>query len=133
MKTLRRIRKRRGRCYELALKAMVHEPEAEKFTLIHGARRSVHGSWFGHAWIETNDGHVYDPVDNTYTSAADYMTDAITERRYTKREMADACSAASHCGPWHDGEDYNLTAEGRRALSEWRNKMRKMLVDGSKI
>jgi hypothetical protein len=36
MKTLKRVRKTGGRCYELAGKIMLNEPGAERFTLVHG-------------------------------------------------------------------------------------------------
>ncbi len=47
MKSLSRVRKRKGRCYELAFKVMLKEPGAEQFTLIHGRlTRALDGAYF---------------------------------------------------------------------------------------
>ncbi len=56
-----------------------------------------------HAWIETNDGKVYDPVLDKSMTVDAYMRlfGAVVERRYTKREAADAMIKAEHFGPWH--------------------------------
>ena len=98
METLKRIRKRQGRCYELAYRAMLYETGAEKFTLVHGTIRD----WIGHAWIELGDGRVYDPVLNTYFLAVEYIAAmrAVAERRYNHIE---AMRMAKHgnSGPWH--------------------------------
>jgi hypothetical protein len=129
MKTLSRVRNRTHRCYELSFKAMLYEPAAENFTLVHGARHIAGVHWTGHAWIETNDGRVYDAVKNTYTPTTEYMASAVAACRYTKAQAMEHCLSSRHCGPWHDdGEDSNLTAEGQRQLSEWRNKMRRKLL-----
>jgi hypothetical protein len=95
MKSLKRHRNRRGRCYELAAIAMQDEPGAEKFTLVHG---------FGplgvpHAWIETGDGRVYDPVADTYTAIEDYA--GVAQCRYTRLEAAQAACDDHTSGPWH--------------------------------
>jgi hypothetical protein len=127
MKTLSRVRNRKHRCYELSFKAMLYEPAAESFTLVHGARYIARIMWTGHAWIETSDGRVYDAVDNAYTPTSEYMASAIAERRYTKLEAMNHYAASGHCGPWHDGEDFNLrylTAKDRRRLSEWQRRMK---------
>ena len=46
MKTLRRVRKRQHRCYELAFFVMHEEPGAEKFKFVHG-RIVVGAVWLG--------------------------------------------------------------------------------------
>lgn len=102
MKSLRRVRKRHGRCYELALKIMSREPGAERFALVHGY--IGHRMPIGHAWIETGDGRVYDPVDDRYLPAAEYAASqgAVVERRYTRTEaMRMMVERDGHCGPWH--------------------------------
>jgi hypothetical protein len=82
MESLKRVRKRQKRCYELAWRAMDEEPGAEKFTLCHGiGPRHLR---VPHAWIETGDGRVYDPVDNAYTPIEDYT--GVAEHRYSHRE-----------------------------------------------
>jgi hypothetical protein len=50
MKTLQRIRKRQGRCYELAGRVMLNEDGSETFTLVHGVVSSGFAWWrIGHA------------------------------------------------------------------------------------
>ena len=95
MKCLKRIRNRRHRCYELAAMVMLNEPGAEQFTLIHG--RGEYG--LDHAWIDLNDGRVYDPVADTYTPVEEYP--GVVERRYTKMEAACEIDKTSHWGAWH--------------------------------
>jgi hypothetical protein len=72
---------------------MAHEPSAEKFTLVHG----LGPNGYPHAWIETGDGRVYDPVADTYTAIEDYA--GVAQCRYTRREMLQACSDHTW-GPW---------------------------------
>jgi hypothetical protein len=103
MRSLRRVRKRRGRCYELAFRVMHEEPGAERFVLVHG----VVGKRFGHAWIELDDGTVYDPVYDPVSDrcvpADEYtaMFHAVVERRYTRAEAIDKM-LENGFGPWHD-------------------------------
>ena len=103
MRGLARIRKRDGRCYELALKAMLLEPEADRWTLVHGrVWRGIPGELIDHAWIELDDGRVYDPVKNTYMPGRQYrlMRKVVEVRRYTKQEAMALCAEAKHYGPW---------------------------------
>jgi hypothetical protein len=102
MQTLKRIRKRKGRCYELAMKVMLDEPGAEKFTLVHG--RVMTDREIGHAWIIVDDGRVYDPVLDRYFDPAKYadIYCATGEVSYTKKEAGQRCiDAGCHYGPWH--------------------------------
>lgn len=65
MKAIARVRKRQGRCYELAGRVMMNEQNAEQLTLIHGrASQLENGPLIDHAWIIRADGGVYDPVLN---------------------------------------------------------------------
>jgi hypothetical protein len=53
MKTLKRIRNRQGRCYELAGRVMLYEEGSEAFTLVHGTiENGFAGRFIEHAWIE---------------------------------------------------------------------------------
>lgn len=106
MKSLKRIRNRHKRCFELCAKAMRDEPhpQVDGFTLVHGrVCLGILGLHHDHAWIETGDGRIYDAVSNTYEPAADYMArhKAIVDRRYTRREFCETASATGHSGPWH--------------------------------
>jgi hypothetical protein len=69
MESLKRIRKRHHRCYELALKVMLDEPEADRFTLVHGTYVVGGVLRTGHAWIELDDGRIYDVVSDNYEPA----------------------------------------------------------------
>ena len=101
MKCLSRIRNRNrnGRCYELTVKAMLHEPGADQFTLVHGEIDGRSGR-MPHAWIEIGDGRIYDPSTNNYWPADEW---GVPIARYTRREMADQMRKHGHSGPWHDG------------------------------
>jgi hypothetical protein len=103
MKTLRRVRNRQGRCYELAFKIMLNEPGAERFTLIHGRLTRVWDGAYRHAWIETGNGGVYDPVLDKTMPMDEYvrLVGPVVERRYTRVEMCCEVGTAKHTGPWH--------------------------------
>jgi hypothetical protein len=96
VKSLKRIRNRAKRCYELAFKVMLEEPGAEKFTLVHGRRYRL---GIPHAWIETGDGRIYDVVDDHYYRPDEYP--CSIERRYTQAEARLAMLESWHSGPWH--------------------------------
>ena len=56
---LRRVRKRQGRCYELASRVVLRE-RGSGWTLIHGhLHAKVPSVPYSHAWLE-RDGEVYD-------------------------------------------------------------------------
>jgi hypothetical protein len=103
MKSLARIRKRQGRCYELAARVMMDEVGADQFTLVHGY---CHTRFFGHAWIELGDGRVFDPVLDVTWSADEYAKrlGAEAEHRYSQMEFAKLMSATRVYGPWTDDE-----------------------------
>jgi hypothetical protein len=103
MKSLKRVRKRGGRCYELALKIMLYEPGAELFTLVHGRLdRPWSDGNAHHAWIELNDGRVYCTTWKKYEPADGYARrwGAVADRRYTKAEAVKLMLASGHYGPW---------------------------------
>jgi hypothetical protein len=100
MKSLKRIRNRKHRCYELCIKVMFEEPGAEKFRLAHGR---LYGG-LGHAWIELPGGRIYDAVkDRYFESLADFRNNqpgAIVDYRYTQKQMAKQMLKHGHMGPW---------------------------------
>jgi hypothetical protein len=105
VKYLARVRIRQGRCYELAYRVMLYEPGAGRFSLIHGRIAQLKGMedmLVPHAWIELDDGRIYDPSMHRYFPADEYVASrlAVVERRYSHVE---AMSMAVHgrCGPWH--------------------------------
>jgi hypothetical protein len=70
------VRKRHRRCYELA------------------------------AWIELDDGRIYDAVKDSYEPAEQYMArnEAIVDHRYSQREMCHLVSVSGNAGPCTDDE-----------------------------
>ena len=105
MKSLKRIRKRQHRCFELAMKAMLDEPGADRFTLVHG--NVAPGSLrYAHAWIELGDGCIYDAVTDTYEPTDQFMAKnrAVVEHRYSRLEACLVCGVAHVWGPWTDDE-----------------------------
>lgn len=100
MKEIARVRNRGGRCYELALRVMMDEPGAAKFTLIHGRiSQFENGPLIGHAWIVRPDGTTYDPVlDEPFPKWRDEQ--AIADHRYTRLQAARLSVTQGHSGPW---------------------------------
>jgi len=113
MISLKRIRKRQGRCYELALKVMLYESESDSFTLVHGRVENIENGRFGHAWIELNNGLVYDTSANRYTPAGQYATEnkAVVDHRYSRAEALGLACLSHNCGPWTDDERREATDE----------------------
>jgi hypothetical protein len=107
----RKPRKRQGRCFELALLVMLRDPDADELVLVHGCVR-MFGLLIAHAWIETEDGKIYDPVDDTIEPAEQYVarTGAIIERRYSQMEAMHPTSKAIHYGPWHESAGISRSA-----------------------
>jgi hypothetical protein len=93
--SLSRVRKRQGRCYELAMTAAVRQT---KLRVVHG-RILIHGHRLGHAWVLLPDGRAYDPVKDRFLAGQEITV----ERIYTAKEAAKALLAAGHYGPWHEG------------------------------
>jgi hypothetical protein len=96
---LRRIRKRQGRCYELANRVVFKETG---WRLIHGRlHASVPVVPYEHAWLE-RDGNFYDPVLDKWFDAAEYVTTfgAVIDRSYSAKEAAHALLEHNHHGPW---------------------------------
>src|SRR5262245_40265549 len=105
MKSLARVRRRQGRAYELAAKAMTEEEGAETWLLVHGTVWNGYlGLRMGHAWIELGGhGHVYDPVFNKYFDSREYVARyaAVPLLKYTKKEVVERILAPrSTYGPW---------------------------------
>jgi hypothetical protein len=92
---------RQGRCYELALHAILNEPGAEYFILVHGRiHDAAHNRVIAHAWLEIGSS-VYDVVMDGYFSMTDYMTIAVAEARYDHGQALDMFAKYQCWGPWH--------------------------------
>lgn len=81
---IKRIRKRVGRCYELAMRGCMQAPEWE---LIHGECDVCSGGRIGHAWLEF-DGEAYCPVLDKVMPAGEFVRrlDARVQVRYSSEE-----------------------------------------------
>jgi hypothetical protein len=94
-----RLRKRDGRCYELAWNGCM---QGEEWKLIHGEVNGPIGiARMGHAWLEF-DGWAYDPVldkvmrANVYA----YIHKAMVHKKYSKVQAANKAIETGHHGPW---------------------------------
>lgn len=107
-RSLVRARRRQGRCYELAWKALNSEAAAG-FLLVHGKCNDRNGSRIGHAWLlDPKSPRLYDPVLDRWFTEGAYRDrfGAVAERQYTLEQAANAAIRANqprmHYGPWHD-------------------------------
>jgi hypothetical protein len=104
MKSLKRVRKRHGRCYELAFRAVTEAPEAEGLKLVHGSAvlNLVAGERVDHAWVLLPGSHVYDPVFDLYFTERDFAEKhkAVVSRVYTRMEAMKTLLENNHYGPW---------------------------------
>lgn len=123
MKSLRQIRNRMHRCYELALKVMLDEPGAEKFTLVHG-RIFTAGHYIGHAWIDIGGGTIYDTYHDRQFTLGEYAARfrAVAERRYTRIKAARKASETRRWGPWHRSALVEPTIDGWPLVTSTRRK-----------
>ncbi len=103
---LSRIRKRQGRCYELAAKAILDS--GDEWVLIHGEANGP-GGRSDHAWLQSGD-MVYDPVADREIPLAVYLTKygGNEHRRYTKMQAAKMVSDCSVWGPWTLDEERRI-------------------------
>ena len=93
-----RLRKREGRCYELALRGCLQAPEWE---LVHGECNGHNGTRIGHAWLEL-DGEAYCPVLDLCIPIPIFekRLQAIAHVRYTADEVLFMKLRHRHMGPW---------------------------------
>jgi hypothetical protein len=81
MECLKQITERQGQCFKLSLLCMLNEPGAECFSLVHGRVGSI-----AHAWVNLNDGRIYDVVLDSYFWTAEYMRNATVEVAYDHKQ-----------------------------------------------
>ena len=108
MKCIERFRNREGRCYELSHIVMLRAPGAERFSLVHGRvaqREGIKDVLIPHAWIELNDGRMYDPVKDNYSPVDEFAAvwHAVVERKYSRVEAMRMVVEHGHYGPWEEG------------------------------
>ena len=92
---LRRVRKRQGRCYELASRVVLRE-RGSGWTLIYGhLHAKVPSVPYSHAWLE-RDGEVYDPVQDLWFSITQFVMiyEAVIDHSYSAKKAAVAVAWA---------------------------------------
>jgi hypothetical protein len=100
-----RPRNREKRCYELSF---LHLCTDERFndgswSLVQGEITSKGtGLPYGHAWLISDRGRVYDPVHNKEYSGADYEIEfkAVALNTYSLKEAERMGAERGHYGPW---------------------------------
>lgn len=98
---IKRIRKREGRCYELAMRGCRQAPEWE---LVHGECNGHAGAGkIGHAWLEF-DGEAYCPVLDKAMPVGDFqrILGARAYARYSSEDAICLMLRSGHYGPWND-------------------------------
>ncbi len=103
-----------GRCFELAAEYVLTEPVGN-YILVHGKATSKDDELIDHAWVETTNATVYDVAKGEAFIKERYMTYAVEEKRYTRKQTALLLHATGHYGPW-TAEDEVLALEVAR---EW--------------
>jgi hypothetical protein len=100
-----RPRKREKRCYELScLYLQLDERYNDgSWSLVQGEVTSRQSPVpYGHAWLVSSDGRVYDPVHNKIYEAADYEAQfkANALNTYSLAESERMSGKHGHFGPW---------------------------------
>lgn len=97
---IKRLRKREGWCYELAMRGCMQAPEWE---LVHGECNGHSGGKIGHAWLEF-DGEVYCPALDRTMPITDFLRrlGARVHARYSFEEAMCLKLRSGHYGPWDD-------------------------------
>lgn len=98
---IKRIRKREGRCYELAMRGCQQAPEWE---LVHGECNGHSGARkIGHAWLEFDD-EAYCPILDKTMPIGDFLRilGAQAYARYSSEDAICLMLRSGHYGPWND-------------------------------
>jgi hypothetical protein len=114
---LRRVRKRPGRCYELAFRVVFENPDDMDLLLVHGRARFLDFELpFDHAWVVQGD-KVYDPVMDIWMPEVVHDRDwaAVPEAVYSKVQAARLLSMTKRYDPWTAAE--HKAAEDRAGTS----------------
>jgi hypothetical protein len=95
-----RHKNRDGRCFELSLSYLLDHPE---YTLVHGTLNSDVLP-LAHAWIENQNGYVYDLVKNQEFPVQEYYQKYQAKKvvTYSIKEAAVQMSETGTSGPWDD-------------------------------
>jgi hypothetical protein len=97
-----RHKNRAGRCFELSFTYLLGHPE---YTLVHGTLNSDVLP-IAHAWIENQNGFVYDLVQNQEFPVQEYCQKFQAKKvvTYSQKEAAKLMvEAGGTAGPWDEG------------------------------
>jgi len=90
------------------MRLMLNDPAADRFTLVHGSVVSLSFKppiRIGHAWIELDDGRIYDPSTDSCEPPDNWYAHAIIDHRYGRLEAYRIFNVTDyHCGPWTDAD-----------------------------
>jgi len=124
------VHRRHGRCYELSAKYVtMHDEHA---TLVHGTIFNRHraalddGPPTAHAWVELQDGRIFDPVDDFWVTPEEYESYRAPEplARYTREEAARLIGSTRSWGPWDEA-----TTQAQENIDAWISNLRGMPGD----
>jgi len=98
-----RAKKRVGRCYELAARALLELPPETRWQLVHGFFSGSNVTRHGHAWLMRNE-LVWDPVANKLFLKAGYLKTGGAEivAQYSRSEAVANKLRSRSFGPWED-------------------------------
>jgi hypothetical protein len=94
-----RLRKRQGRCYELAWRVMAYSDIAARLTLVHSVVENADSGRFGHACIETDWGGERAFMIRCSTTIFS-SAPGFAECRYGAARAMELSVAQGHYGPW---------------------------------
>jgi hypothetical protein len=99
-----RPKNRQKRCYELSFKYLCWDERYNDgcWSLIQGEVTSDRIGTYGHAWLVSDTGRVYDPVRDKEYSNADYAAEfnAMPLTTYSLDEALRTACEQRHFGPW---------------------------------
>lgn len=92
---------RAGKCFLLSLIVVLFEPGGEGFCLCHGTvYDGTDDGVLRHAWVDTGDGFIFDPVLDRSMAADAYLEHATVEHKYSRAQALRLATEFSTCGPW---------------------------------
>ena len=105
---LRRVRKRRRRCYELAFLVVTENADDMGLLLVHGRACFITDirAALSHAWVVWGD-RVYDPRLDIWMPEATHERDhdAVAEAVYSKMQAVRLLTLTKCYGPWYPAEE----------------------------
>jgi hypothetical protein len=98
-----KIRKRDGRCFEIAYLSLMALPAGTPWRLVHGVANGHPGQRITHAWLSL-DGKVWDPVLDKFFGRDEYFARYGAEpvEEFSRSEAATRSLEHNHFGPWSE-------------------------------